>query len=143
MGVIVEKELEAQVNAESFRVVSETALDPALERDVAFAWGVVRHLTSNAIFVAKDGLSLGFGIGQTNRVQSVKHALQQAGKNARGAVLASDAFFPATDNIEEAAKAGIKVIVQPGGSIKDEDVIKACNAAGICMLFTGQRCFRH
>lgn len=143
MGVIVEKELEAQVPADSFRVVTDAELDSRLKDDVAFAWGVVRHLTSNAIFVAKNGLSLGFGIGQTNRVQSVKHALQQAGKEAKGAVLASDAFFPATDNIEEAAKAGIKVIVQPGGSIKDADVIKACNAAGICMLFTGQRCFRH
>ena len=143
MGVIVEKELEAQVDPDTFRVVTETELDPKLKADVAFAWGVVRHLTSNAIFVAKEGLSRGFGIGQTNRVQSVKHALHQAGAEAKGAVLASDAFFPATDNIEEAAKAGIKVIVQPGGSIKDEDVIKACNAAGICMLFTGQRCFRH
>ena len=143
MGVIVEKELEAQVEPDSFRVVTEAQLDAKLKGDVAFAWGVVRHLTSNAIFVAKGGLSLGFGIGQTNRVQSVKHALQQAGENAKGAVLASDAFFPATDNIEEAAKAGIKVIVQPGGSIKDEEVIKAANAAGICMLFTGQRCFRH
>jgi phosphoribosylaminoimidazolecarboxamide formyltransferase/IMP cyclohydrolase len=143
MGVIVEKELEAPVAAETFRVVTEAQLDPSLEKDVAFAWGVVRHLTSNAIFVAKHGLSLGFGIGQTNRVQSVKHALHQAGKEAQGAVLASDAFFPAIDNIEEAAKAGIKVIIQPGGSIKDEDVIKACNAAGICMVFTGQRCFRH
>lgn len=143
MGVIVEKELEAPVSADDFRVVTEAQLDPSLKRDVAFAWGVVRHLTSNAIFVAKNGVSLGFGIGQTNRVQSTKIALAQAGEEARGAVLVSDAFFPATDNIEEAAKAGIKVIVQPGGSIKDEDVIKACNAAGVCMLFTGQRCFRH
>lgn len=143
MGVMVEKELEAPVDADTFRVVTETELDPKLKKDVEFAWGVVRHLTSNAIFVAKDGLSRGFGIGQTNRVQSVKHALAQAGETAKGAVLVSDAFFPATDNIIEAAKAGIKVIVQPGGSIKDEDVIKACNEAGICMLFTGQRCFRH
>jgi phosphoribosylaminoimidazolecarboxamide formyltransferase / IMP cyclohydrolase len=143
MGMIVEKELDAPVAAENFRCVTETELDPALLRDVAFAWGIVRHLTSNAIFVAKNGLSRGFGIGQTNRVQSVKIALAQAGDEAKGAVLASDAFFPAIDNIEEAAKAGIKVIVQPGGSIKDEDVIKACNNAGICMLFTGQRCFRH
>ncbi|MBX9688476.1 MAG: bifunctional phosphoribosylaminoimidazolecarboxamide formyltransferase/IMP cyclohydrolase [Candidatus Obscuribacterales bacterium] len=143
MGVLVEKELEASVEAESFRVVTETELDPSYKDDVAFAWGVVRHLTSNAIFVARNGLSLGFGIGQTNRVQSVKHALEQAGEKAKAAVLVSDAFFPATDNIEEAAKAGIKVIVQPGGSIKDEEVIKACNAHGICMLFTGQRCFRH
>jgi phosphoribosylaminoimidazolecarboxamide formyltransferase / IMP cyclohydrolase len=142
-GFMVERELEAPVTVDSFRVVTETQLDPALKSDVQFAWSVVRHLTSNAIFVCKDQKSIGFGIGQTNRVQSVKHALTQAGEEARGAVLTSDAFFPAIDNIEEAARAGIKVIVQPGGSIKDEDVIAACNRAGICMLFTGQRCFRH
>ena len=143
MGFIAEKELEAPVSPEVFRVAGNVELDPKLKDDVAFAWGVVRHLTSNAIFVAKGGRSLGFGLGQTNRVQSVRHSLEQAGAEAKGAVLASDAFFPATDNIEVAAKAGIKVIVQPGGSIKDPDVIKAADDAGICMLFTGQRCFRH
>lgn len=142
-GYMVERELEAPVTVDKFRTVTEAQLDPALKDDVAFAWSVVRHLTSNAIFVAKDQRAVGFGIGQTNRVQSVRHALTQAGAEANGAVLASDAFFPAIDNIEEAAKAGIKVIVQPGGSIKDEDVIAACNKAGICMVFTGQRCFRH
>lgn len=143
MGVLMEKELEAPVSIDKYNCVTEAQLSESQKSEVEFAWAVVRHLTSNAIFVARDGVSRGFGIGQTNRVQSVKHALAQAGDFARGAVLASDAFFPATDNIEEAAKAGIKVIVQPGGSIKDEEVIKACNAAGICMLFTGQRCFRH
>ena len=142
-GFLVERELEAPVTIEKFRVVTETALSPAQKDDVSFAWSIVRHLTSNAIFVAKDRRSLGFGIGQTNRVQSVRLALTQAGEAAKGAVLTSDAFFPATDNIEEAAKAGIKVIIQPGGSIKDDEVIAACNRAGICMLFTGQRCFRH
>lgn len=143
MGFIAERELEAPVHVDSFHSVTTAELDPKMKDDVAFAWGVVRHLTSNAIFVAKEGRALGFGLGQTNRVQSVKHALEQAGAEAKGSVLASDAFFPAIDNIEVAAKAGVKVIVQPGGSIKDEDVIKACNDAGICMLFTGQRCFRH
>lgn len=142
-GFIVEKEIEAPVAVEQFNCVTEEEFSDAYKKDAAFAWSVVRHLTSNAIFVAKEGKALGFGLGQTNRVQSVRIALEQAGKEAQGAVLASDAFFPAVDNIEAAAKAGIKVIIQPGGSIKDPDVIAACNKAKICMVFTGQRCFRH
>jgi phosphoribosylaminoimidazolecarboxamide formyltransferase/IMP cyclohydrolase len=123
--------------------VSISNLDSQTSADIAFAWAVVKHLTSNAIFVAKDGCSLGFGIGQTSRIASVEIALNQAGKKAKGAVLASDAFFPAVDNIETAAKAGISVIIQPGGSLKDKEVIAACEQAGIKMLFTGQRCFKH
>lgn len=143
MGFIVERDMEAPAVAANFKCVTEAKVPADCMADVQFAWSVVRHLTSNAIFVARDGLSLGFGIGQTNRVGSVRLAVEQAGDRARGAVLASDAFFPATDNIETAAKAGIKVIVQPGGSLKDEDVIAACNKHGIAMLFTGQRCFKH
>ncbi|MBY0356504.1 MAG: bifunctional phosphoribosylaminoimidazolecarboxamide formyltransferase/IMP cyclohydrolase [Candidatus Obscuribacterales bacterium] len=142
-GFIAERELEPIVTADRFHAVTEVQLEAKYKDDVQFAWNVVRHLTSNAIFIAKEGCSVGIGIGQTNRVQSVRIALQQAGNNAKGAVMASDAFFPATDNIEAAAAAGVKVIIQPGGSIKDQDVIAACNAAGICMVFTGQRCFRH
>ena len=143
MGFIVERDMEPPVTFDKFRCVTETQLDPSYKDDVEFVWSLVRHLTSNAIFVARNGLSLGFGIGQTNRVGSVKLAVEQAGEHAKGAVLASDAFMPATDNIETAAKAGIKVILQPGGSIKDEDVIAACNKYGIVMMFTGQRCFKH
>jgi phosphoribosylaminoimidazolecarboxamide formyltransferase / IMP cyclohydrolase len=144
MGYIVERDMDPPAAFDKFRCVTESKLDlKVYEADVEFAWNVVRHLTSNAIFVARNGLSLGFGIGQTNRVASVRLAVEQAGKDAKGAVLASDAFFPATDNIETAAAAGIKVIVQPGGSLKDEDVIAACNKHGIVMLFTGQRCFKH
>ena len=104
---------------------------------------MVKHLTSNAIFIVKDGISLGFGIGQTSRIASVEIALEQAGKSAIGAIMSSDAFFPATDSIEKAAQAGITLIIQPGGSLKDKDIIKACEQAGIKMLFTGQRCFKH
>lgn len=143
MGFIIERDMEAPVTADKFRCVTETKVAPADMADVQFTWSIARHLTSNAIFVAKNGLSLGFGIGQTNRVGSVRLAVEQAGEKARGAVLASDAFFPAIDNIETAAKAGIKIIVQPGGSVKDDDVIAACNKHGIAMLFTGQRCFKH
>lgn len=141
-GWIFEKDEEPPAQADRFDCVSGS-LPANLKADVGFAWGVVRHLTSNAIFIAKDGVSLGFGIGQTSRIASVNIALAQAGEQARGAVLASDAFFPATDNIEAAAKAGISVIVQPGGSIKDDEVIKACKDNNITMLFTGQRCFKH
>jgi phosphoribosylaminoimidazolecarboxamide formyltransferase / IMP cyclohydrolase len=145
-GWIVERDMEAPVHPDQFQLVAGSAsglLENQYKSDVAFAWAVVKHLTSNAIFVAKDGCSLGFGIGQTSRIASVEIALAQAGSKARGAVMASDAFFPATDNIETAAKAGISVIVQPGGSVKDKEVIAACEQAGIKMLFTGQRCFRH
>lgn len=143
MGWIVEKDVEPPVAPSEFRCVCGQPPSAKLMPDVGFAWSVVKHLTSNAIFVAKDGLSLGFGLGQTSRIAAMKHALAQAGNRASGAVLASDAFFPATDNIEAAAAAGIRVIVQPGGSVKDNEVIAACEKAGITMLFTGQRCFRH
>ncbi len=142
-GWIIEKDIEPPVQLAQFQTVSGEALGGGHMADAAFAWAVVKHLTSNAIFVAKDGGSLGFGIGQTSRIASVKIALEQAGEAARGAVMASDAFFPATDNIEAAAEAGISVIIQPGGSIKDKDVIAACDKAGIKMLFTGQRVFKH
>ncbi len=142
-GWIMEQDIDPPVNADSFQCVVGESISPEQKADIAFAWSVVKHLTSNAIFIAKNGCSLGFGIGQTSRIASVEIALKQAGENARGAVLASDAFFPATDNIEAAAKAGISVIVQPGGSVKDKDVIAACEQAKIKMLFTGQRCFKH
>jgi phosphoribosylaminoimidazolecarboxamide formyltransferase/IMP cyclohydrolase len=142
-GVIIQNDMEPPVTADQFQCVTTKTLPKQYLKDVSFAWSVVKHLTSNAIFIAKDGISLGFGIGQTSRVASVDIALRQAGNAASGAVLASDAFFPAIDNIELARRAGITIIIQPGGSIKDEEVIEECNKAGIIMLFTGQRCFKH
>ena len=142
-GCIIEKDVEAPVQLAQFQTVVGAALGHEHLADAAFSWSVVKHLTSNAIFIAKDGQSLGFGIGQTSRIGSVRIAINQAGVKARGAVMASDAFFPAIDNIEAAAHAGISVIIQPGGSIKDKDVIAACSDKGITMLFTGQRVFTH
>ncbi len=142
-GFLIDKEMEKPVRAADFKCVTAKRPDAGYARDLDFGWAIVKHLTSNAIFVARNGCSLGFGIGQTSRIASVDIALKQAGESAKGAVLFSDAFFPATDNIESAAKAGIAVIVQPGGSIKDDEVIAACDKAGIAMLFTGQRCFKH
>lgn len=142
-GFIMEKDIEPPVKLAQFQCVAGDKLKEEHIDDAAFAWAVVRHLTSNAIFIAKNGRSLGFGIGQTSRIASVNIALAQAGREAKGAVMASDAFFPATDSIEAAAKAGISVIIQPGGSLKDKEVIAACQHHGITMLLTGQRCFKH
>jgi phosphoribosylaminoimidazolecarboxamide formyltransferase/IMP cyclohydrolase len=142
-GWILEKDIDPPVTATNFQCVAGGVVGSEHIADAAFAWSVVKHLTSNAIFIAKNGTSLGFGIGQTSRIASVNIALEQAGAKAKGAVMASDAFFPATDNIEAAAAAGISVIVQPGGSIKDKEVIAACDKFGIKMLFTGQRVFKH
>ena len=111
--------------------------------DLAFAWKAVKHIKSNAIAFVKDRQLVGMGAGQPNRVVSVHLSQRAAGEKAAGCVLASDAFFPFPDNIELAAEAGITAIVQPGGSIRDDEVIAAADAAGIAMVFTGVRHFRH
>ncbi len=122
-----------------------TAAKPTDEMMVAIrsAWTFVKHVKSNAIVVATANRLLGVGTGQMNRVQSVRLAIEQAGEGCKGAALASDAFFPFPDSIETAAKAGIKAVVQPGGSKKDASVIEAADRLGICMVFTGVRHFRH
>ena len=108
-----------------------------------FAWIVVKYVKSNAIVLVKDNQTIGIGPGQSNRVGAAKIALGQAGQSAREAVLASDAFFPMPDTAEEAAKAGVRVIIQPGGSVKDEESIKVCDEHDMTMIFTGVRHFRH
>ena len=125
------------------RVVTER--EPTLDEvtDLLFAWKAVRHVKSNAITLAKNLMLVGAGAGQMSRVYSVQIAIERAGDRARGSVLASDAYFPFDDSVETAAKAGITAIIQPGGSIRDEDSIKMANKYGIAMLFTGQRHFRH
>jgi phosphoribosylaminoimidazolecarboxamide formyltransferase/IMP cyclohydrolase len=122
-----------------------TEREPNLEEvtDLMFAWKVVRHVKSNAIVLAHKLTLLGVGAGQMNRVTSVHLAVAKAGARARGAVLASDAYFPFDDGIEAAAKAGVTAIIQPGGSIRDEDAIRMANRYAIAMIFTGKRHFRH
>jgi phosphoribosylaminoimidazolecarboxamide formyltransferase/IMP cyclohydrolase len=112
-------------------------------RALRLAWTIAQHVKSNAIVVCDQTRLLGVGAGQMNRVQSVRLALGQAGEAAKGAALASDAFFPFPDSIETAAEAGIGCIVQPGGSKKDEDVIAAAERLCIPMVLTGVRHFRH
>ncbi|GIW79558.1 MAG: bifunctional purine biosynthesis protein PurH [Gemmatales bacterium] len=107
------------------------------------AWIICKHVKSNAIVLVKDGMTVGVGAGQMSRVDSVHLATRKAGERTKGAVLASDAFFPFRDSIDEAARFGITAVVQPGGSVRDQEVINACNEHGIAMIFTGVRHFRH
>jgi len=125
------------------RVVTERAPTDEELAALDFGWRVCKHVKSNAIVFAKPGRTVGVGAGQMSRVVSVELAAAKAGAESDGAVMASDAFFPFPDGIEAAAKAGITAVVQPGGSKKDEDVIAAANEAGIAMVFTGVRHFRH
>ena len=111
--------------------------------DLLFAFKVCRYVKSNAIVIAKDGMTLGLGMGQPSRVDACETAFKKAGRRAKGAVLASDGFFPKPDSIRLAKKFGISAIIQPGGSIQDETVIKACNQSKISMVFTGIRHFKH
>ncbi len=108
-----------------------------------FGWKVVKHTKSNAIVIAKDGRTTGIGMGQTNRIWAAQQSIAHAGKQAKGSVMASDAFFPFPDCVDECVKAGITAIIQPGGSIQDKASVEACNAAGIAMVFVGDRHFKH
>ncbi len=111
--------------------------------DLSLAWKVGKHIKSNTIVLVKDDALVGMGAGQPNRVVSIHLALRIAGEKAKGSVLASDAFMPFADNIEIAVSGGVTAVVQPGGSIRDDDVIKAANDHEIAMLFTGVRHFNH
>ncbi len=119
-------------------IPSEQDIETAL-----FAWGVLRHAKSNGILIAKDNTTVGLGAGQVSRVDAVYMALRKGGENVKGGVLASDAFFPFRDSIDVIGKTGVATVIQPGGSLRDQEVIDACNEFGISMIFTGTRCFKH
>jgi len=132
--------------ADAPRVVTRRAPDPREEADLRFAWMVAKYVKSNAIVYARDQRSIGVGAGQMSRVYSARIAGIKAadeGLAVKGAVMASDAFFPFRDGIDAAAEAGITAVIQPGGSIRDEEVVAAADEAGMAMLFTGMRHFRH
>ncbi len=128
---------------EDFKVVTKKQPTEEEIRAMVFGYKVVKHTKSNAIVVSDASSTLGIGMGQTSRIQATKIALAQAGERAKGAVLSSDAFFPFDDCVEEAAKAGITAIIQPGGSVNDQLSIDACDRLGIAMVFCGKRHFKH
>ena len=142
-GILVQTADTIAEDPHAWATATERAPSAAELADLAFAWKAVKHIKSNAIAFVKDRTLMGMGAGQPNRVVSVHLSQRAAGEKAAGCVLASDAFFPFPDNIELAAEAGITAIVQPGGSIRDDEVIAAANQAGIAMVFTGIRHFRH
>jgi phosphoribosylaminoimidazolecarboxamide formyltransferase/IMP cyclohydrolase len=129
--------------ASAGKVVSERAPTPAELDDLDFAWRVSKHVKSNAIVFAGGGRTLGVGAGQMSRVDSVKLAVSKAQLSLKGSVLASDAFFPFRDGLDEAAKAGVTAVIEPGGSVRDDDVIAAANEHKIALVFSGERHFRH
>ena len=142
-GLLVQDHDRGIYDEAELKTVTKTEIDPALKDDMLFAMKVVKHVKSNGIVVVKNKQTLGVGPGQTNRVGAAKIALDFAGEKAKGAVLGSDAFFPFSDCVETAHEYGITAIVQPGGSIRDQESIDACDKYGIAMLFTGVRHFRH
>ena len=144
LGGLLVQDLD-EPNIDKLEWKNVTKLIPTEEEinDLSFAWKIVKHIRSNAIAVASNQQSLGIGAGQMNRIGSAKLALEAAGSKSRGAVLASDGFFPFEDTVKIASDYGISSIIQPGGSIRDKDSIEACNELGIKMIFTGKRHFLH
>ncbi len=142
-GYLVQEEDTGTTHVSEWEVVTNKKPTEEDLQELEFAWQVVKHVKSNAIVVSRARQAIGVGAGQMNRVGSVKIALNQAGEQVNGAYLASDAFFPFPDSLEEAAKAGIRAIVQPGGSVKDSAVIEAANNLNMIMLFTHRRHFQH
>ena len=142
-GMLVQDIDNQPEDASQWKVATETPVDDALMEELKFGWSMVRYIKSNAICLSKDLALVGVGAGQMSRVDSVEMSIKKAGDRAKGAVLSSDAFFPFADSIEFAAKAGIAAIIQPGGSVRDQEVIDACNQHGIPMVFAGKRHFRH
>ena len=143
-GMLLQDPDNAQLAISDIKVVTNNQPTLGEMEDLFFAWGVCKHTKSNAIILAKDGQTIGIGAGQMSRIDSTEIAIKKAGSGkTKDAVLASDAFFPFRDVIDVAAKAGISAIIQPGGSIRDQESIDAANEHGIAMVFTGRRHFRH
>ncbi|QHG92485.1 bifunctional phosphoribosylaminoimidazolecarboxamide formyltransferase/IMP cyclohydrolase PurH [Coxiella endosymbiont of Amblyomma sculptum] len=145
-GLLVQKNEQTKSNRKNFTVVSQRLPSKRELQDLYFAWNIVKYVKSNAIVCTKNQTTLGIGSGQSSRVFSVKIAImkaQEAGFSLENSAMASDAFFPFTDGIKTAKKAGIRAIIQPGGSIRDREIVRAANSAEIAMVFTHQRCFKH
>ena len=142
-GMLVQSPDTKVVTESDVKVVTRVKPSKQQVRDLLFAATVVKHVKSNAIVIAKDQVTVGIGPGQTSRVDAVEIAVRKAGTKAKGAMMASDAFLPFPDALEVAAKARVSAVIQPGGSIRDQEVIAAADRLGVVMAFTGVRAFRH
>ena len=142
-GLLIQDQDIQEIDNTDWKIVTRLKPSPKEIEDLSFAWKLIRHVRSNAIAIAADGMSLGIGAGQMNRVGAAQIALEAAGEKAKGSVLASDGFFPFDDTVRLAGEYGIKSIIQPGGSIKDQLSIDACNDLAISMILTGRRHFLH
>jgi phosphoribosylaminoimidazolecarboxamide formyltransferase/IMP cyclohydrolase len=145
-GILLQERAPATLDDTGWKVVTKRQPTPAESRDLLFAWRAVASVKSNAIVLARDGATIGIGAGQMSRVDAAflaVHKARAAGHETKGAALGSDAFFPFRDGVDQAAEAGVRTIVQPGGSVRDEEVVAAADEHGIAMVFTGQRTFRH
>jgi phosphoribosylaminoimidazolecarboxamide formyltransferase/IMP cyclohydrolase len=142
-GMLVQQPDLGSITGKELKVVTKRAPTAAELVDLQFAWKVCKHVKSNAIVFAKDQATMGVGAGQMSRVDSVKIAVMKAQRSLQGTVVASDAFFPFADGVEEAAKAGATAVIQPGGSVKDPEVIATADNLGLAMVFTSMRHFLH
>ena len=142
-GMLVQTTDDVPVDIEHWSVVTDAKPTDEQWDDIKFAWQVCAAVSSNAVVYAKDRQAFGIGAGQQNRLDSSRIAAERSAGRAEGGVCASDAFFPFRDGLDAAVEAGIRAVVQPGGSVRDDEVIAAANEAGIAMVFTGRRHFRH
>lgn len=147
-GLLVQEKDCARFDMSQFKTVTQRAPSAEELQSLLFAWVVAKHVKSNAIVYARDGRTVGIGAGQMSRVDSVKLGAMKAqelghGEALKGSVVASDAFFPFPDGVEEAAQVGVTAVIQPGGSVRDDEVIAAADRLGLAMVFTGVRHFRH
>ena len=142
-GVIVQETDTSILSEDNLQVVTEHKPSDSDIKTMLFGWKVLKYVKSNGILIVKDNTTIGVGAGQVSRVDSVDIAMNKSGESITDSILCSDAFFPFRDSIDKIAGSGIKAVLQPGGSVRDDEVISACNEHGIAMVFTGQRCFKH
>ena len=142
-GIIVQETDTSVIQKQDLKTVTTAKPSDSEVETKLFGWKVLKHIKSNGILIVKDNTTVGVGAGQVSRVDSVDIAMKKSGENIQGSILCSDAFFPFRDSIDKISNSGIKAVLQPGGSVRDDEVIEACNEHGIAMVFTGQRCFKH
>ena len=142
-GIIVQETDTSVIQKQDLKTVTTAKPSDSEVETMLFGWKVLKHIKSNGILIVKNNTTVGVGAGQVSRVDSVDIAMKKSGENIQGSILCSDAFFPFRDSIDKISNSGIKTVLQPGGSVRDNEVIEACNEHGIAMVFTGQRCFKH